>query len=154
VGRLEWWLRPRRDVGWYLLLTGVPTRRLEVDPAIADLARDTTSADHDWYLHAELSAILSTTLALDAAEATLHPRPQIERRRFRSRLDAGHYEIHVADIEPVILAHTVPELQLSSVSNVNVLEGNLSAPALQAALRRIALLGGRIVAVFHSGTED
>jgi hypothetical protein len=40
------------------------------------------------------------------------------------------------------------------VSNVNVLEGDLSAPALQAALRRIALLGGRIVAVFHSGTED
>ena len=110
------------------LLEGVPTRRLQVDPAVDDLARDTASADHDWYLYAELSAILSTTLALDAAEAALHPRPQIERRRFRSRLDAGHYEIHVADIEPVILAHTVPELQLSSVSNVNVLEGDLSAP--------------------------
>ena len=154
IGRLEWWLRPRRDVGWYLTLDGMSTQRLQVDPAVDDLARDTTSADHDWYLYAELSAILSTTLALDAAEALLHPQPQTERRRFRSRLNAGHYEIHVADIEPVILAHTVPELQLSAVSNVNVLEGDLSAPALQAALRRIALLGGRIVAVFHSGTED
>jgi hypothetical protein len=154
IGRLEWWLRPRRDVGWYLTLDGMSTQRLQVDPAVDDLARDTTSADHDWYLYAELSAILSTTLALDAAEALLHPQPQTERRRFRSRLNAGHYEIHVADIEPVILAHTVPELQLSAVSNVNVLEGDLSAPALQAALRRIALLGGRIVAVFHSGTGD
>ena len=147
-------MRPRRDAGWYLLLDGVPTRRLKVDPAVEDLARDTVSADHDWYLYAELSAILSTTLALDAAEAVLHPRPEVERRRFHSRLDAGHYEIHVADLEPVILAHTVPELQLSSVSNVNVLEGDLYAPALQAALRRITLLGGRIVAVFHSGAED
>ncbi len=154
VGRLEWWLRPRRDVGWYLMLEGVPTRRLEVDPAVDDLARDTHSADHDWYLYAELSAILSTTLALDAAEAALHPRRETERRRFRSRLEAGHYEIHATDIEPAILAHTVPELQLSSVSDVNVLEGNLSAPALQAALRRIALLGGRIVAIFHTGPED
>ena len=153
VGRLEWWLRPRRDVGWYLMLEGAPIRRLEVDPAVADLARDTASADHDWYLYAELSAILSTTLALDAAEAVLHPRRPTERRRFRSRLEAGHYEIHAADIDPTILAHTVPELQLSSVSNVNVLEGDLSAPALQSALRRIALLGGRIVAIFHSGPE-
>ena len=153
MGRLEWWLRPRRDVGWYLMLEGAPVRRLEVDPAVADLARDTASADHDWYLYAELSAILSTTLALDAAEAVLHPRRETERRRFRSRLDAGHYEIHAADIEPVLLAHTVPELHLSSVSNVNVLEGNLSAPALQAALRRITLLGGRIVAIFHSGAD-
>ena len=153
IGRLEWWLRPRRDVGWYLMLEGAPARKLEVDPAVDDLSRDTTSADHDWFLYAELGAILSTTLALDAAEAVLHPRSQTQRRRFRSRLDAGHYEIHVADIEPLILAHTVPELHLSAVSNVNVLEGNLSAPAPQAALRRVALLGGRIVAVFHSGTD-
>jgi hypothetical protein len=153
IGRLEWWLRPRRDVGWYLMLEGTPARKLEVDPAVDELSRDTTSADHDWFLYAELGAILSTALALDTAEAVLHPRPQAQRRRFRSRLEAGHYEIHVADVEPMILAHTVPELHLSSVSNVSVLEGNLSAPALQAALRRVALLGGRIVAVFHSGTD-
>jgi hypothetical protein len=153
IGRLEWWLRPHRDVGWYLTLDGMPTQRLQVDPAVDDLARDTTSADHDWYLYAELSAILSTALAVDAAERYLHPRSSYPRRRF-NRLSTGPYEIHVTDIEPTVLAHAVPELPLTAVSDVRILEGELHEDALKGALRRIALLGGRVVAVFRTDPEE
>lgn len=153
AGRLEWRARPRAEVGWYLSGGAGEPRRLDVDPAIDELARDTRSGDHDWELHAELSAILSTALALDTVERLLHPRQDLVRRRFRARMTAGHYEIHVVDVEPAVLAHTVPELYLSSVSNVSVLEGKLSAPALQAALRRVALLGGRVVALFRTDAD-
>jgi hypothetical protein len=46
----------------------------------------------------------------------------------------------------------VPELHLHAVSNVAVLAGELVSGGLELALQRIALLGGRIVAVF-SGDE-
>ena len=73
IGRLEWRNRPRREVGWYVTRPPRPGHRLHVDPSIDGLARDAASSDHDWDLNAELSAILSTALAVDAAERFLHP---------------------------------------------------------------------------------
>ena len=67
VAMLHWLARPRQAVGWYLTRTGEPPVRLFVDAAIEELARDERSSPHDWELHAELAAILSTALALDAA---------------------------------------------------------------------------------------
>ena len=153
VGRLEWRSHPRTDAGWYVTRPPRPAHRLPVDPSIDNLARDSASSDHDWDLNAELSAILSTALAVDAAERYLHPQAAPTRRRF-NRLETGPYEIHVTDIDPDVLAHAVPELPLTAVSDVRILEGELHEDALKGALRRIALLGGRVVAVFRTEPED
>jgi hypothetical protein len=153
VGRLEWRSRPRSAVGWYLTLPPRAADRLSVDPAIDQLAKDRTSPDHDWGLSAELSAILSTAMAVDAADRLLHPRAEFPRRRF-NRLSSGPYEIHVTDIEPIVLAHAVPELPLTAAADVRILEGVLHDDALTVALRRIALLGGRVVAVFRGEPDS
>ena len=152
IARLEWRHRPRSVLGWYLTERSAPAQRLFVDTAIDDLARDTRSPDHDWDLHAELAAILSTALALDAAGRMLYPSRMRPTRRFNRPISAGRYEIHVTDADPAILARAVPELHLHAVSNVAVLAGELVSGGLELALQRIALLGGRIVAVF-SGDE-
>ena len=119
-----------------------------MDTAIDELARDTRSPEHAWDLHAELAAILSTALALDAAGRVLYPSRLWPTRRFRSPISAGRYEIHVTDADPAILARAVPELQLDAVSNVAVLAGELVSGGLELALQRITLLGGRVVAIF------
>jgi hypothetical protein len=154
VGRLEWRLRPRTVTGWYLTLDPRGPERLHVDPAIDDLARDKRSGEHDWELHAELAAILSTALALDAAELFLHPERELQRGRFRRKPAFGGYEIHVTGVEPAILARAVPELHLESVADVAILAGVLAGIGLETALRRIALLGGRVVAVFRHPDDD
>jgi hypothetical protein len=153
IGRLEWRWRPRSAVGWYVTLPPRPPDRLSVDPAIDQLARDRTSSDRDWELNAELSAILSTAMAVDATDRLLHPRARSRRRRF-NRLSTSPYEIHVTGIEPTVLAHAVPELPLTAVSDVRILEGELHDDALTTALRRIALLGGRVVAVFRTEPDS
>jgi hypothetical protein len=150
IGTLLWRARPRRAVGWYLTLSGAPAVRLFVDTAIDELARDERSTAHDWDLHAELAAILSSALALDAAGRVVHPERAQGTRRFRRGLAAGRYEIHVTDVETAILARITPELHLDSVSNVTILAGELMQGGLEVAIQRIGLVGGRIVAVFHS----
>jgi hypothetical protein len=153
VGRLEWRTSSRREAGWYVTLPPEPAQRISVDPAIDALARDRTSTDHDWELNAELSAILSTAMAVDAAERYVHPRSELARHRF-NRFKTGPFEIHVTGIEPNVLAHAVPELPITAVSDVRILEGELHEDALKTALRRIALLGGRVVAVFRSEPDS
>jgi hypothetical protein len=153
VARLGWRLRPKPMVGWYLTRRGQEPERLAVDAAIDELARDQRASSHDWELNAELAAILSTALALDAAERFLQPERAQARGRFRRRLPPGRYEIHVADIDAGVLARAVPELHLDAVSSVTVLAGELSSAALETAVRRIRLLGGRVVAAFHSAPE-
>jgi hypothetical protein len=150
VATLRWVSRPRRAAGWYLTRPAEPPQRLFVDTAIEDLARDERSSPHDWELHAELAAILSTALALDAAGRSLHPERERRTRRFGRGLAAGRYEIHVADVEIDILARAVPELHLHAVSNVAVLAGELLDGGLETAIQRVALIGGRVVAVFRN----
>jgi hypothetical protein len=154
VGTLHWRARPRRTAGWYLTLTGSATLRLFVDTAIDELARDERSTTHDWELHAELAAILSTALALDAAGRAINPETAQGTRRFRRGQAAGRYEIHVTDVEPMILARIAPELHLDSVSNVTILAGELLEGGLELAMSRIGLVGGRIVAVFRNDEPD
>jgi hypothetical protein len=148
VARLEWRNHPRTALGWYLIEGSAPAQRLFVDAAIDELARDARSPAHDWDLHAELAAILSTALALDAAGRALYPSRVRPTRRFRRPISAGRYEIHVTGADPAILARAVPELHLDAVSNVAVLAGQLMSGGLEIALQRITLLGGRVVAVF------
>jgi hypothetical protein len=150
VATLHWVARPRRAVGWYMTRLGEAPQRLFVDSAIEELARDERSSPHDWELHAELAAILSTALALDAAGRSLHPERERHTRRFGRPLAAGRYEIHVADVDTSILARAVPELHLHAVSNVAVLAGELLDGGLENAIQRVTLVGGRVVAVFRN----
>jgi hypothetical protein len=158
IGRLEWRPLPRRTAGWYLMRPPGPAQRLSVDPAIDELAGDERSPEHDWELNAELAAILSTALALDAAEQVLHPRDEPIRGRFRRLSTVRRYEIYVSGLEPSLLAHTVPELPLTSVADTCILEGELLPEGFAAVVRRVELLGGTIVAVFgdegESGSES
>src|ERR1044072_8135237 len=154
IGTLHWRARPRRAVGWYLTRSGKGPERLFVDTAIDELARDERSSDHDWDLHAELAAILSTALALDAARRELFPARAQGRRRVRRGLAAGRYEIHVTDVDAAVLARIAPELHLDAVSNVTILAGELLEGGLEVALARIGLVGGRIVAVFRSDENE
>jgi hypothetical protein len=150
VATLNWLARPRRVVGWYLTRAHEPPHRLFVDSAIEELARDERSSPHDWELHAELAAILSTALALDAAGRSLHPDRERRTRRFGRALTAGRYEIHVADVDTAVLARAVPELHLDAVSNVAILAGQLLDGGLEVAIQRVVLIGGRVVAVFRN----
>lgn len=147
VGTLEWRQSERRGTGWYLLREGRQDERLDVDRTIDELAADERSSDHAWELNAELAAILSTALALDAAGRALRGPEPPRSRRFRRPGSSRRYGIYVAGLDPTLLAHAVPELGLSSVADVALVEGELLVDALQPVLRRIRLLGGRVVAV-------
>ena len=145
IGRLVWRARPRQSAGWFLLPDDGTPERLSVDAAIDDLASQ-GGDEHAWALHAEVAAILSTALALDTAERTIHRRPERRRQRFR-RLERTHYEIYVKGIGPAVLARAVPEMAVSFVSDVVALEGDLAGDAVPVVLRRLALLGGTVVEV-------
>lgn len=149
VARLEWRLVPRAAVGWYLVKPSEPPRRLVVDSSIDELGRDQHSATHEWALSAELYAILSTPLALDAAGRELNSQPRERRGRFRRVQAARSFELYVDGVDPLILAHAVPELPLESVSDISVLSGALMPEAFEVIHRRIVLLGGRVVAFRH-----
>jgi len=153
VARLEWRSGDRSAVGWYLARKGRAPDRLAVDPAIDELARDARSEQADWQRAAELAAILSTALALDAAERLLHQRPQRPTGRFRRLTSRQRFEIYVTDVAADVLLHAIPELPLSAVSDVTVLAGELLPEAFEAIARRIALLGGRVVATFREDVE-
>jgi hypothetical protein len=147
VGRLEWRATLRETVGWYLRRDGEPPILLDVDASIAELARDQASERHEWELSAELAAILSTPMALDAADRALYQRPLRQTGRFRRVRAEAHFELYVSGVDAVVLSLAVPELPLESVADVTVLSGQLLPGAFQAISRRIALLGGTVVAL-------
>jgi hypothetical protein len=146
LGWLVWRPEPRQSAGWYLVPDGGTPQRLKVDPGIDELAADGRSEEHAWMLHAEVAAILSTALALDAAERALHQRPPRRRGRF-GRIDRTRFEIYVKDVSPRVLGRVVPEMALSFVSDVVALEGDLPGDAIPVILRRLTLLGGTVVEV-------
>jgi hypothetical protein len=151
VGRLVWRAQPRHSAGWFLVPEDGTPRKLSVDAAIDDLAAQVGDA-HAWALHGEVAAILSTALALDAAERALHERPPRRFGRF-GRVERARYEIYVKDVSPRVLGRAVPEMAISFVSDVVALEGDLPGDAIPVILRRLSLLGGTVVEVIAPGTE-
>src|SRR3954469_25492525 len=89
VGWLEWQPQPRERLGWYLLGPGGSPVRLGVDLAIDDLAGAGPDRERGWALTAELAALLSTALALDAADRALHPQPTPRRRPRLAKADSA-----------------------------------------------------------------
>jgi hypothetical protein len=145
LGWLEWRPRPRERLGWYLRRHGGSPVALSVDLAIDDLAAAERRDEHGWELTAEIAALLSTALALDQAERVLHPRPHQPRRPVVGRRDSFRCWIVCAGLDPDVLARAVPELPLSSMGDAVLLDGHLPQEALELVIRRIQLLGGRVL---------
>jgi hypothetical protein len=148
TGYLEWHAESRAATGWYLRRGAGPARRVVVDAGVDELARDALSDDDSWQERADLAATLSTPLALDAADRALRgglPPPP-------SRpLAPGAYELHVTGLDPATLAVACPALIAAAAGDTSVLGGVFHDDEMCAAVRRVNLLGGRVLAIFRSG---
>jgi hypothetical protein len=153
VGSLEWRSRPRTRTGWYLARDARPSSRLSVDPGVDELAADTGSDAMLWGVEADATAILSASLALDAAERTIHPpRPHLARPA-RRPARASRCRVYVEGIDSVVLARAVPELAVSRRGDVSVLDGVLDTDGLAKVLRRLRLLGGAVLPTRPESSE-
>jgi hypothetical protein len=146
IGSLQWRARPRDATGWYLRRGAGPALRLAVDVGVDGLADDAIS-DHDsWQERADSAAALSTPLALDAADRALRgglPPPP-------SRpLEPGAYELHVIDLDPATLAIVCPTLVAVAAGDTSVLGGVFDDDTMRTVIRRVNLLGGRVLAIFR-----
>src|SRR5215217_1882095 len=147
VARMEWRSHPRDAVGWYLQRRGRPVRRLEIDAGIDVLTRDTISDPGSWQARADTVAWLSTALVLDAADRALRGGLSAPPAR---PLEPGPYELHVTGLDPAMLACAFPEAAGVSTGDVSVLAGAFDARSLAAVIRRVNLLGGRVLALFRA----
>jgi hypothetical protein len=150
---LAWHSRPPTAAGWYLTALSGPAERLAVDPVIDALAHGRRSNCPSWEAEAALAAALSTALALDVAERRVNGRPARATGRFRRLRVRARVEIYVTGLDAGLLRDAVPELALEAVSEVTVLAGSALPEAREAIARRLALLGGRVVAVFVDDAE-
>ena len=147
IGYLEWQAGSRAATGWYLRRGVRPARRLAVDAGIDRLARDVTSDPDSWQERADSAAALSTPLALDAADRALRGGlPPLPSRP----LEPGAYELHVTDLDPATLAIACPALITAAAGDTSVLGGVFDDNAMCAVIRRVNLLGGRVLAIFRS----
>src|SRR5829696_4248832 len=146
VACLYWRAHPRQTTGWYLRRRARSARRLMVDTAVDSLACDAISDYESWQERADSVAALSTPFALDAADRALRgnlPRPP-------SRpLEPGAYELHVSGVDAATLALACPALVAAAAGDTGVLRGILDDAAMCAVIRRVNLLGGRVLAVFR-----
>src|SRR3954453_3866972 len=147
IGSLEWHATSRAATGWYLRRGAGPARRLVVDAGVDELARDALSDDDGWQERAELAQTLSTPLALDAADRALRgglpPSPS-------RPLAPGAYELHVSGLDPATLAVACPALIAVAAGDTSVLRGLFQHDEMCVAVRRVNLLGGRVLAIFRS----
>jgi hypothetical protein len=134
VARLEW----RGREGWHLRLGEGRWRRLAVD-ADLDAALASVVAD-------DLIADVSVALALDAAAQVLRG-PSV---RTGPPLPTGRYELHASGLTPDVLPLAFPETIAVMAGDVSVLAGTFDDRGLAVVTRRIALLGGRLLALFHA----
>ena len=147
VARLQWRMWPREAAGWYLKRRGRPARRLEVDAGIDALARDTRSEPESWEERADAVAFLSLALALDAADRALRAGLSASPSR---PLESGRYELHVTGLDPAMPACAFPEAVAVSAGDTSVLIGTFDEHAMTAVIRRVNLLGGRVLALFRT----
>jgi hypothetical protein len=146
VARLEWHARSRAKAGWYLRRRGRPARRLAVDVGLDALAHDALADSQSWSERAQGAVALSTPLALDAADQALRgglPRAP------SSPLGPGEYELHVTGLDSATLALVCPSMRVMRAGDTAVIEGRLDDPAMRVLIRRLNLLGARVLAIFR-----
>lgn len=120
--------------GWYLRVGLGDWRRLPVDEGL-----DEDDAD-------DLLADLSIAFALDAAGQFLRGPPGPRTQPLRH----GRYELHVAGLAPDLTPLAFPEAIAVTAGDVTVLGGTFDDLAMTRVARRIGLLGGRLLALFHA----
>src|SRR3954452_10848839 len=146
VACLEWRARLRASAGWYLCRGPRPARRLQLDVGLDALANDVHADSHNWHERAQLAAALSTPLALDAAD-----------RAFRGGLPAaparplepGPYELHITGLDAAVLALACPNLHVTRAGDTSVVAGVLDDHTIGTLVRRVNLLGARVLAIFR-----
>src|SRR4051794_38136569 len=149
VGRLQWRSGPQGAVGWYLWRRRRGWSGLGGDEGLQTSFAIAASPAR-WPQTAELAALVSTSLALDAAADLLGgplappPRP----------LRAEDYELHVSGLKPALVPIVFPEAIVTRRGDIGVLSGHFDDAALARVTRRIAILGGRALALFAVGRAD
>jgi hypothetical protein len=146
VAHLEWRARSRASTGWYLRRGARPARRLQLDVGLDALADDAHTDSPSWHERAELAAALSTPLALDAADRALRgglpPAPA-------RPLDPGAYELHISGLDAAVLALACPNLDVTRAGDTSVVTGVLDDHTIGTLIRRVNLLGARVLAIFR-----
>lgn len=127
VATLQW------HRGWRLRRANGAWERLAIDAEV-DGAND------------ELLADLSLAFALDAAALLLRGPPV----RTSQPLRTGRYELHASGLSREVTPLAFPEAIAVTAGDVTVLAGTFDDRGLTAVARRVALLGGRVLALFHA----
>jgi hypothetical protein len=146
VARLEWRARSRASAGWYLRAGARSARRLPLDVGLDALADDAHADSHSWQERAELAAALSTPLALDAADRALRGGLPAAPAR---PLEPGAYELHINGLDAAVLALARPNLHVTRAGDTSVVAGVLDDQAIGTLVRRVNLLGARVLAIFR-----
>src|SRR3954466_3748261 len=119
-------------------------RRLQLDAGLDALA---DSDSDSWHERAQLAAALSTPLGLDAADrAWRGGLPAAPARP----LEPGAYELHITGLDAAVLALACPHLQVTRAGDTSVVAGVLDDHAIGSLVRRVNLLGARVLAIFRA----
>jgi hypothetical protein len=146
VALLEWRVRGRASAGRYLRRRARPARRLAVDVGLDALAGDALEdrlSRDEW---AQAAAALSLPLALDAADRALRGGLPAAPSR---PLEPGVYELHVTGQDAATLALACPSLRVTRAGDTSVIGGVLDDAAMRTLIRRVNLLGARVLAIFR-----
>jgi len=142
VARLCWRTGPSRPAGWYLSQQRGGWQRLAVDAGLdAGLGRAARRPGGEQA--ADLAAWLSTALALDAAADLLRGPPARPPRPLRR----GSYEVHAAGLPFDVVPIAFPEAITTRAGETTVLAGHFDDRGLTVLTRRIAILGGDVLAI-------
>jgi len=143
VARLRWHTGPGRPAGWYLWQRCGGWRRLTVDAGL-DAGLGHAARCPAWQQAADLAASLSTALALDAAANLLQGPPATPPRP----LPRGSYEVHAAGLAFDVVPIAFPEAITTRAGDTSMLAGHFDDRGLSVLTRRIAILGGHVLAIF------
>jgi hypothetical protein len=146
VARLEWRGRWRAGASWYLRRRARPARRLAVDVGLDAFAGDPLEDRLGWKQSAQAAAALSLPLALDEADRALRGGVPAAPSR---PLEPGVYELHVIGMDASTLALACPSLRVTRAGDTSVIGGVLDDDAMRMLIRRVNLLGARVLAIFR-----
>jgi hypothetical protein len=148
-----WWEQDplRRDaLGWYLRDLRVPARvrRLDLDPAITELARDRRRSPRAWLEDAERLRALTLAAALRRAERVVGEARSLPAVQPTSEAATG-YDVYVRGLPLETLALGFPDAPVSSEDDTFVVHVRATQDQLSQAIALIAALGGRVVALLR-----
>jgi hypothetical protein len=151
VARLEWLAGSRAGAGWYLRRRALPARPLVVDVGLDALADDPREQSRDWDEWAQAAAALSLPLALDAADRSLRGGLPAAPSR---PLPPGSYELHVTGMDTATLALACPSMRVTRAGDTSVIDGVVDDDAMRRLIRRVNLLGARVLTIFREHGEQ